>query len=329
MSAAVLRLGLAIVFAAGAAGCVEHWSILPRPQPQPPRPAAAPTETLAVVPFDTLGGATIQDAGRIVAEKLMPQFQAQYKVIDQMSLQRFLDEDGLRQADLMELVKNPANPSLQAKAVKLRAIQLLVVGTISHLPSGRFSVTARVCNWQTGEIQPGGIGDIDADNWDDLMDKMPALAGQMLPAEDEGGADGSTIAPPPDTISLKFTQPAAGRLKILDAPFLWKWYYPENRRSFTIRPAGVTLYLRKGEYHFSLSVRGHDTLYGVLEVLVVDKNTMSAVFGVKHELFKTSHLQRAWGGEPVLYRYGMESEATGGPGEVEVFRYRLGLRPMW
>ncbi len=326
MSPRVVLWSLCVLLVVLGAGCEPGGpgrTVEPPPHVRPVKKA-----TLAVVTFDTLGNVRLRDAGRILGEKLLPGFAEHYELIDQMMLQRFLDEDGLRQADLMELAANRASRSVRSKAVKLRAVEFLVVGTISRLPSGRLSVTARVSDWQTGRIRDGGVGTIDGADWDEIMRRTPELAAQMTPASGSAAAASHEKPPPPNTISIRFTRPVGATLAFTHAPSAWRRAYRSDRRSFRVSAKGTTVHLHKGEYHFRLTLRGRDTLYGLLEVLLVNKDTMSAVFGVKHQLFKSSHLDRAWGGEPVLYSLGMEQNGSRGLRDVVVLRYRLGLRPM-
>ncbi len=142
----------------------------------PPTPSGKPT--LAVVPFDTLGEIKAKDAGKILAEHLLPHFAGNYTLIDQTQLKHFVEQDDLTLAGLAELAKRPRTKAL-SKAVKLRAVRYLIVGTISGLPDGSLSVTARMSDWQTGRIEGGRIGQIAASGWPDLLARMGHLAGKL------------------------------------------------------------------------------------------------------------------------------------------------------
>ncbi len=144
--------------------------------PQPAGPTGKPT--LAVVPFDTLGEIKAKDAGRILAEHLLPHFAGNYTLIDQTQLKHFVDQDDLTLAGLAELAKQPRTKAL-SKAVKLRAVRYLIVGTVSGLPDGSLSVTARMSDWQTGRIEGSRIGQIAASGWPDLLARMGHLAGKL------------------------------------------------------------------------------------------------------------------------------------------------------
>jgi len=164
--------------------------------PAPSTPSGKPT--LAVVPFDTLGQIKAKDAGKILAEHLLPHFAGNYTLIDQTQLKHFLDQDDLTLAGLAEMAKQPRTKAL-SKAVKLRAVRYLIVGTISGLPDGSLSVTARMSDWQTGRIEGGRIAQIAAAGCSDLLARMGHLAGKL------GGSPGhvEVVSPrPPKDLTL-------------------------------------------------------------------------------------------------------------------------------
>jgi len=133
--------------------------------------------TLAVVPFDTLGRVNVKDAGAILAERLLPMFARRYEIIDQAKLRRFLDQDDLTVAGVSQLVRAPRTKAL-SKAVKMRGVQYLVVGTITGSPDGSLSVTARLDEWQSGSVSR--TGQVRAENWATLERRLAWLAGQLL-----------------------------------------------------------------------------------------------------------------------------------------------------
>ena len=130
-------------------------------------------QTLAIVPFDVLGEVKVKDAGRILAEHLLPVFADRFELIDQTQLKRFLQQDELTVAGLSELVRSSRTKAL-AKAVKMRGVRYLVVGTVSGLPDGSLSVTARITEWQTGSM--GRVAQIRGSNWNELLRRGPMLA---------------------------------------------------------------------------------------------------------------------------------------------------------
>ncbi|MFH1419300.1 MAG: SUMF1/EgtB/PvdO family nonheme iron enzyme [Planctomycetota bacterium] len=143
-----------------------------------PPPASSGRPTLAVVPFDVLGEVKAKDAGAILAERLLPHFADRYRLIDQTQLRHFLNQDDLTAAGLADAAPRTNTKSL-SKAVKLRAVRYLVVGTVSGLPDGSLSVTARLCDWQTGGVEDGRIAQIGATDWSELVRRLPLLAARL------------------------------------------------------------------------------------------------------------------------------------------------------
>ena len=152
----------------------------------PPLPLAGGKPTVAVVPFTVLGDLNVKDAGAILAERMLPLFAEKYQLVDQMQLSAFLQQDDLKLADLVEMATKPAAKGM-SKAVKLRAVRLLVVGTVSSAPDG-LTITARLCDWQTGRIEDARIGQVAGEDWKDLVARLPSLAGKLT---------GASVAEPP------------------------------------------------------------------------------------------------------------------------------------
>ncbi len=144
--------------------------------PPPSTPSGRPT--LAVVPFDVLGEVKAKDAGKILAEHLLPCFAGKYALIDQTQLKHFVEQDDLTLAGLAEVAKQPRTKAL-SKVVKLRAVRYLIVGTISGLPDGTLSVTARLCDWQRGSVEGERIGQITGRGWSDLLARIGHLAEKL------------------------------------------------------------------------------------------------------------------------------------------------------
>ena len=140
--------------------------------PAPPVAPAGGKPTLAVVPFDVLGTVGAKDAGRIWAERLLPMFAGRYEIVDQAKLKHFLGQDDLTIAGLAQLVRAPRSKAL-SKAVKMRGVRYLVVGTISGSPDGSLSITARLSDWQTGTVSR--IAQIGAKDWSELLLRAPGL----------------------------------------------------------------------------------------------------------------------------------------------------------
>ena len=135
--------------------------------------------TLAVMPFDVLGTVRARDAGKILAERLLPMFARRYRIVDQAQLKRFCDQDDLTVAGLAEMVNTPRTKAL-SKAVKMRRVRYLVVGTISGAPDGSLSVTARITDWQRGTAEQNRFAQVRAENWATLERRFALLAGKLL-----------------------------------------------------------------------------------------------------------------------------------------------------
>jgi caspase domain-containing protein len=145
----------------------------------PAAPAPGGRPTVSVVPFSVLGSVKQADAGRILAEKLLGMLSAQYQVIDQGQLRHFLEQDDLTVAGLVEQIGRGGTKGL-TKAVKLKGVQYLVVGSITGSPDGSLSVTARLCDWQTGSVQGSRVGQISAADWSELDRRVPLLAALLM-----------------------------------------------------------------------------------------------------------------------------------------------------
>ena len=151
--------------------------------------------TLAVVPFDVLGEVRVKDAGAILAERMLPLFSGRYNLVDQAQLRRFLDQDDLTLAGLAEVIHRPTTKGL-TKAVKLRGVRYLVVGTIAGQPGGALSVTARLVDWQTGGIAGGRVAQVGAEDWAQLQKRLPLLAAKLTGSLGEIGPGPAVPLPP-------------------------------------------------------------------------------------------------------------------------------------
>ncbi|MCD6364833.1 MAG: hypothetical protein J7M14_03070, partial [Planctomycetes bacterium] len=151
-------------------------------RPSPPPRAAGVKPTLAVVPFETLGTIGVRDAGKMLAERLLPMFSGEYQLVDQARLKQFLAQDDLTLAGLSGIAAGAPGRKGLSKAVRLRAVRYLVVGSISGSPDGSLSVTARLSDWQTGSIAAGRIAQVGAADWSELCSRLPLLAGRLTGA---------------------------------------------------------------------------------------------------------------------------------------------------
>ena len=145
-----------------------------------PLPAEGADKTpLAVVPFQVLGEVGVKDAGAILAERLMPLLADKYQIVDQAQLKQFQDQDALTMADLVALGEGASPEQRRARALRLRAVRILVVGTLSAAPDG-LAITARLSDWQSGKVSR--IAFVRAADWDSLMDRLPYVAAKLTGA---------------------------------------------------------------------------------------------------------------------------------------------------
>lgn len=161
---------------------------IPRPAEVVEPPTTQPGKpTLAVVPFMELGHAKGKDYGFMLAEKLLPFFADKYELINQTQLAAFCKQDDLTAADLAEALSAPPATKALTKAVKLKAVRYLVVGSVSGYPDGTLGMTASLCDWQTGRVESNRIGQIGGENWGDLVRRLPLLAGKLTGGIGEAG----------------------------------------------------------------------------------------------------------------------------------------------
>ncbi len=86
------------------------------------------------------------------------------------------------------------------------------------------------------------------------------------------------------------------------------------------------LALVTGQYPFTLQVPDSTRLiYGIFNVLLVDDETSSALFGATDPLFKQRHIQAALKGSPVRYSIGVSSKGK----RKIVAQYKLSLRKIY
>lgn len=134
---------------------------------------------LAVVPFQVLGELAVKDAGAILAERLLPLLADKYQIVDQAQLKQFQDQDALTMADLVALGEGASPEQKRDRALRLRAVRILVVGTLSAAPDG-LAITARLSDWQSGKVSR--VAFVRAADWDSLMDRLPYVAAKLTGA---------------------------------------------------------------------------------------------------------------------------------------------------
>ncbi|HUT60495.1 MAG TPA: formylglycine-generating enzyme family protein [Phycisphaerae bacterium] len=152
----------------------ERTSLAGEPNPLE---GSARKPTVAVVPFDALGEVPVRDAGKILAERLLPLLGDEYELVDLSQLKAFLAQADLSLSGLVEVASGREEPGVFSEPVRLRAVRYLVVGTVAGFPDGKLVLTARLSQWQTGVI--GSLAKIEASDWSGLDKRLPLLAASL------------------------------------------------------------------------------------------------------------------------------------------------------
>ena len=126
--------------------------------------------TLAVVDFQVIGDIGEPEAGKALAELLIPHFAEDYELIERRQLTKLLEEDDLSMTDLVGARAVPT------KAVKLRQVEYLVIGSVVKFVD--FNVNARLVRWQTGQTPK--TASVSADDIAGLKRAIPSLAKDLL-----------------------------------------------------------------------------------------------------------------------------------------------------
>ena len=252
---------------------------------------SSPAETLAVYPLEPRGIVEVEEAGQILAERLLPHFAENYALVDLNKLQEFIALDDLGKAGLMDIIQKGQQSRRFSQAVHLKAVRYLVVGTVTQNPDGSFHVIARIVEWQNGSIK--NIAEMARPNWQNLKKNMRVLAARLQGTKmrtigDIRGPEGTKL----ETNALFISKPTKGELLV-------------DGRTITLRPEGIQVELTKGNHPFQLKLPGKHRIHGLFEVLSVDQETKGTVFG--HDprgiLFPPEYIQAALEGRPVSYEY--------------------------
>lgn len=142
---------------------------------------------IAVVDFDVKGDLGLPDAGRAVAELLLPRFQGKFELVERMQLARLVEERNLQMTDLVDPVAGPGN------LVKIKRVQSLVLGSL--LGFGGLHVTARIVQVNTGLTERAGR--VTPPNLDQIDAYLEDLAAQLTMSEEEYRVFSAGWTPPP------------------------------------------------------------------------------------------------------------------------------------
>lgn len=130
---------------------------------------------LAVADFDVRGEIGLPDAGKTIAEELLPTFKAKFDLVERGQLVKVLEELKLDAEDA------GGDDAARKELARLGKVRYLVVGSLSHL--GGLAVNARVIDLQTGLIVQ--TGRLLADSGADLRQKLPQLGAVLQMSDDE------------------------------------------------------------------------------------------------------------------------------------------------
>jgi formylglycine-generating enzyme required for sulfatase activity/tetratricopeptide (TPR) repeat protein len=101
-------------------------------------------QRIAVADFSVTGDVGIADAGKAVAELLLPKIAAgRYQLVERSHLVKILEEHDLSMADVVE------NPAL-LHGKKLQGVRYLVLGSVVKL--GNLAISARIVDVTTGDV---------------------------------------------------------------------------------------------------------------------------------------------------------------------------------
>lgn len=130
---------------------------------------------LAIADFEVRGEIQFPDAGKTIAEELLPSFKTHFDLVERGQLTRVLDELKL-DAQVIG-----GNDTARKELARLARVRFLVVGSVSHL--GGLAVNARAIDLETGLIVQ--TGRILATDGADLRRKLPELGAQLLMTDEE------------------------------------------------------------------------------------------------------------------------------------------------
>jgi tetratricopeptide (TPR) repeat protein len=131
-------------------------------------------DTLSVVDFEVSNDLGFGDAGRVVAEELLPYFKPRFDLVERAQIAKVVAElnvDATYQSDAAQ----------QREVGNLAKVRYLVLGSVRRL--GQVIVQARLVDANTGLIVQ--TGRISGDRIEDLVPRMPELARQLMMSDDE------------------------------------------------------------------------------------------------------------------------------------------------
>ena len=156
-------------------------------------------DRLTVADFEVRGDVGMAQAGRTVAETLLPGFKSRFDLIEREQLNQLVSELKLEAANLGE-----ASDGRQELG-RLGRIRYLVVGSVTPLEGG-VNVNARLVEVQTGLVVQ--TARLSAPTMTVLLDRLPQLAQMLTMSDDQRMAFEQALAEKAAAVDLKPIEPA-------------------------------------------------------------------------------------------------------------------------
>jgi TolB-like protein len=132
-------------------------------------------ERLSVADFEVRGDVGAADAGRTLAEELLPAFKARYDLVERGQLAKVVEELKLEAHDLSD---DQAN---RAEVGRLAKVRYLVVGSVSRL--GGVTLNARLVDVRSGLVMQ--TARVTAASADELPPLLPQLATVLMMIDEQ------------------------------------------------------------------------------------------------------------------------------------------------
>jgi tetratricopeptide (TPR) repeat protein/predicted small lipoprotein YifL len=131
-------------------------------------------DNVSVAAFETQGEVGFADAGRIVAEELLPHFKARFDLVERAQIGKVIQELKLEESFIDDAAQ-------QQELARLAKVRYLVVGSVRRI--GGVTVNARLVDARTGLVVQ--TGKVVAPTVEDAVGLLPELAKQLMMSDDE------------------------------------------------------------------------------------------------------------------------------------------------
>lgn len=161
-------------------------------------------DNLGVADFDVRGNFGFADAGRTIAEELLPHFKARFDLVERSQIGKVIAELKLEDSFVDDADE-------QRELARLAKVRYLVLGSVSRLAG--VTVSARLVDARSGLVVQ--TGRISAPTIEDAIPQLPMLAKQLMMSDEdkiafeaEQALVAKKITPPPDDLALPPPPPA-------------------------------------------------------------------------------------------------------------------------